>query len=161
MFEQTFERVGARAAGEQHEPLARRFPDSTPESRRAGHCLVFALADEEDGMTRRYDDPVDVRRRDEDPAEFLWRGRHYAVREVLAHWVETGAWWRTPVGAARVGSTAGSSALMPESPDSSVLSAEREVWRVEATPGRQHGVGIYDICFDWAAGGWTLLRSHD
>ena len=35
-------------------------------------------------MTRRYDDPVDVRRRDEDPAEFLWRGRHYAVREVLA-----------------------------------------------------------------------------
>ncbi len=110
-------------------------------------------------MTRRYDDPVDVRRRDEDPAEFLWRGRHYAVREVLAHWVETGAWWRTPVGA--VGATAGSSALAAEGPDSSVLSAEREVWRVEASPGRQHGAGIYDLCFDWSAGGWTLLRSHD
>ena len=41
-------------------------------------------------MTRRYDDTVEVRRRDEDPAEFLWRGRFYAVREVLAHWVETG-----------------------------------------------------------------------
>ena len=115
-------------------------------------------------MTRRYDDPVDVRRRDEDPAEFLWRGRHYAVREVLAHWVETGAWWRTPVAAAPLGATAGSSALAPEasgSVDSSALSAEREVWRVEATPGRQHGVGIYDLCFDWSAGGWTLLRSHD
>ena len=124
-------------------------------------------------MTRRYDDPVEVRRRDEDPAEFLWRGRHYAVREVLAHWVETGAWWRTavasPVGAGvgAVGGTAGSSALAPEFPeppehlDSSVLSAEREVWRVEATPGRQHGGGIYDLCFDWSAGGWTLLRSHD
>jgi len=110
-------------------------------------------------MTRRYDDPVDVRRRDEDPAEFLWRGRHYAVREVLAHWVETGTWWRTPV-TSSVG-TAGSSALAPETADSSVLSAEREVWRVEATPGRQHGVGIYDLCFDWSAGGWTLLRSHD
>jgi hypothetical protein len=111
-------------------------------------------------MTRRYDDQVDVRRRDEDPAEFLWRGRHYAVREVLAHWVETSAWWLTPVGAtsAGAGATAGSSAL---GPDSSVLSAEREVWRVEATPGRQHGVGIYDLCFDWSAGGWMLLRSHD
>jgi hypothetical protein len=129
-------------------------------------------------MTRRYDDPVDVRRRDEDPAEFLWRGRHYAVREVLAHWVETGAWWRTPVGAASAavstsaagavggavggaGATDGTAALAVDGPDSSVLSAEREVWRVEATPGRQHGAGIYDLCFDWSVGGWTLLRSHD
>ena len=39
--------------------------------------------------------------------------------------------------------------------------AEREVWRVEATRGRQHGSGIYDLCFDWASGGWVLLRSHD
>ena len=104
-------------------------------------------------MTRRYDDPVDVRRRDEDPAEFLWRGRHYAVREVLAHWVETGAWWRSP---AVTG--AGSAAV---SIDSSVLAAEREVWRVEATPGRQHGSGVYDLCFDWGSGVWILLRSHD
>ena len=110
-------------------------------------------------MTRRYDDPVDVRRRDEDPAEFLWRGRHYAVREVLAHWVETGAWWRSP---AVTG--AGSAAVSIDSLgslDSSVLAAEREVWRVEATRGRQHGSGIYDLCFDWASGGWVLLRSHD
>jgi len=93
-------------------------------------------------MTRRYDDPVEVRRRDEDPAEFLWRGRFYAVREVLAHWVETGAWWQT------------SSATSP-------LTGEREVWRVEASPGRLHGAGVYDLCFDWAAGGWTLLRTQD
>ena len=113
-------------------------------------------------MTRRYDDPVDVRRRDEDPAEFLWRGRHYAVREVLAHWVETGAWWRTPaVVAGAVGAVDGSAALAMDALDSSALAAEREVWRVEATRGRQHGAGIYDLCFDWASGGWTLLRSHD
>ena len=93
-------------------------------------------------MTRRYDDAVEVRRRDEDPAEFLWRGRFYAVREVLAHWVETGAWWQT------------SSATSP-------LTGEREVWRVEASRGRAFGAGVYDLCFDWAAGGWTLLRTQD
>jgi hypothetical protein len=27
------------------------------------------------------------------PAQFLWRGRLYLVREVLAHWVELGTWW--------------------------------------------------------------------
>ena len=100
-------------------------------------------------MTRRYDDSVEVRRRDEDPAEFLWRGRFYAVREVLAHWVETGAWWQ-----------AGSATTADSS-----IGSEREVWRVEASPGKQiPGVassGVYDLCFDWAAGGWTLLRTQD
>lgn len=95
-------------------------------------------------MTRRYDDAVEVRRRDEDPAEFLWRGRFYAVREVLAHWVETGAWWQ---------------AGQPST--GSIGSTEREVWRVEASPGRVAGSGVYDLCFDWAAGGWTLLRTQD
>lgn len=96
-------------------------------------------------MSRRYDDPVEVRRRDDDPAEFLWRGRFYAVREVLARWVETGAWWQHP-----------------EAPThGSTLAGEREVWRVEATRGRVHGAGVYDLCFDWAAGGWTLLRAQD
>ena len=90
-------------------------------------------------MSRRYDDPVEVRRRDDEPAEFLWRGRFYAVREVLARWVETGAWWQRP----------------------EVTAGEREVWRVEASRGRDHGAGIYDLCFDWTAGGWTLLRALD
>lgn len=99
-------------------------------------------------MTRRYDDPVDVRRRDEDPAEFLWRGRFYAVREVLAHWVETRSWWSVPA-------TAGSAAFDP------APAVEREVWRVEASPGRAHGSGVYDLCFDWGAGSWSLLRTVD
>jgi hypothetical protein len=96
-------------------------------------------------MSRRYDDPVEVRRRDDDPAEFLWRGRFYAVREVLARWVETGAWWQRPEAAAH----------------GSALAGEREVWRVEATRGQVHGAGVYDLCFDWSAGGWTLLRAQD
>jgi hypothetical protein len=103
-------------------------------------------------MSRRYDDPVEVRRRDDDPAEFLWRGRFYAVREVLARWVETGAWWQRPDGVAATGEAA---------PAPATLDGEREVWRVVASRGRAAGSGIYDLCFDWTAGGWTLLRAQD
>jgi hypothetical protein len=107
-------------------------------------------------MTRRYDQPVEVRRRDEDPAEFLWRGRLYVVRAVLAHWVETGAWWRA---------SSGSAALVLDPSQA----GEREVWRVEASAGRQAGTGVYDLCFDWsadsadsaAASRWVLLRAMD
>jgi hypothetical protein len=106
-------------------------------------------------MSRRYDDPVEVRRRDDDPAEFLWRGRFYAVREVLARWVETGAWWQRPEVTAAAGG-AGAGGASP-----TALAGEREVWRVEASRGREQGGGIYDLCFDWAAGGWTLLRAQD
>ena len=60
---------------------------------------------------RRYEDPVEVRRgpvgstlapaptavptpsRRRAPAQFLWHGRLWKVRAVLAHWVETGPWW--------------------------------------------------------------------
>lgn len=112
-----------------------------------GACRAAGAEREGVGMTRRYDDPVEVRRRDEEPSEFLWRGRLYVVRGVLAHWVETGAWWQT-------GATQGSAALVLDG-------AEREVWRVEASAGRVHGAGVYDLSFDWAAGGWTLLRTLD
>jgi len=52
---------------------------------------------------RRYDDPVEVRRgmvagpggTQEGPEQFLWRGRLWKVCDVMAHWVETGAWWRS------------------------------------------------------------------
>lgn len=51
-------------------------------------------------MTRLHTDPVEVRRTDTgagpEPAQFLWRGRLYVVREVLARWTESGGWWRTP-----------------------------------------------------------------
>jgi predicted transcriptional regulator len=102
-------------------------------------------------MSRRYDDPVEVRRRDDEPAEFLWRDRLWVVRAVLARWVETGAWWQAAV-------PAGAGI------DSAALSVERELWRVEATRGRVHGMGVFDLCFDWSATagtGWTLARALD
>lgn len=93
---------------------------------------------------RRYAEPVDVRRHDAVPQQFVWRGRLYLVRDVLAHWVEAGRWWqRSPAGL------------------DAVDDGEREFWRVEAAAGRQAGSGVYDLCFDWGAGGWTLARSLD
>ncbi len=37
---------------------------------------------------------------------------------------------------------------------------ERELWRVEAAAGRS-GAGVFDLCFDWSAGGWTVARVLD
>jgi hypothetical protein len=123
-------------------------------------------------MTRRYDDPVDVRRRDEvrgggpalmtdAPAEFLWRGRLYVVRGVLAHWIETGAWWRSRAAQATYGvGSAQAESVEPPTVDPTV-DTERELWRVEASGGRARGSGVYDLCFDWTAGAWTLARALD
>ena len=127
-------------------------------------------------MSRRYDDPVEVRRRDDEPAEFLWRDRLWVVRAVLARWVETGAWWQAavPAGAGIPGTTltpAVDSAArnvqreLPLNVQRELpLNVERELWRVEATRGRLHGMGVFDLCFDWSATsgtGWTLARALD
>ena len=118
-------------------------------------------------MVRRYDDPVDVRRRDDEPEQFVWRGRLYLVRNVLAHWVESGRWWRTA--AAEGVYSADISGGTGDSPDAgggvlpttAVDDGEREIWRVEAASGRHAGTGIYDLCFHWSTGAWTLLRTQD
>ncbi|HEV8055576.1 MAG TPA: DUF6504 family protein [Nocardioidaceae bacterium] len=106
---------------------------------------------------RRYDDPIEVRRGlvkgTEAPEQFLWRGRLWLVHDVVAHWVETGAWWEQDQAADRLGDMVG----------------EREVWRVDAASGRagfRAGVvsgqrGVFDLVFDWSAGVWQLQRSID
>ncbi len=116
---------------------------------------------------RRYDDPVDVRKgREEEPEQFLWRGRLWQVRGVVAHWVETGPWWQSAGVRAVVGSDdeqPGPVATLA-SPD---LLAEREVWRVEAARGRavaahdDPGFGVFDLTFSWSTGGWRLTGCVD
>ena len=111
---------------------------------------------------RRYDDQVEVRKgADEDPDQFLWRGRLWQVREVVAHWVETGAWWTRTSGGP--GSTSGAAV------DADLL-REREVWRVAAARGRaaalqspEHdpGFGVFDLVFSWSEGSWQLVRALD
>lgn len=101
---------------------------------------------------RRYDDPVEVRKgADEDPEQFLWRDRLWQVREVVAHWVETGAWWSGAGAGDGPGSSVGAGDLL----------REREVWRVTAAPGRQHSLGVFDLVFSWTDGSWRLAGAVD
>ena len=114
---------------------------------------------------RRYDDPVEVRRGlvtgIEGPEQFLWRGRLWKVRAVLAHWVETGPWWQSSGVRAVIGSDEAGSAV----PDSGVgrvdLLGERELWRVEAGRGGDDGGGVFDLSFDWNDGHWQLIGCAD
>ena len=42
---------------------------------------------------------------------------------------------------------------------------ERDWWRVEAVTGGRAGAatgtGVYDLCFDWSSGAWSLARVLD
>ena len=103
---------------------------------------------------RQYDDPVEVRRGEaEDPDQFLWRGRLWKVRAVVAHWVEAGPW--------RQGGTPASA---PGRATADPV-AERELWRVEAGRGLQpadaEGYGVFDLSFDWTDGRWQLVGCQD
>lgn len=129
---------------------------------------------------RRYDDPVEVRsgwvegpaHRGEGPEQFLWRGRLWKVRAVLAHWVETGPWWQSTGVRAVIGSEDAAPGAAPEAesrgrvPIGDLLT-ERELWRVEAGRGRltsegdPDGGGVFDLSFDWAEGRWTLVGCTD
>ncbi|MCW2816807.1 MAG: hypothetical protein JWN84_4262 [Nocardioides sp.] len=120
---------------------------------------------------RRYDDPVEVRRSTPDdvspaepgtPEQFLWRGRLWKVRAVLAHWVETGAWWQSDDARAVLGTddapvSAGAPVLTPVRD----LLCERELWRVQAGRGGLGGDGVFDLSFDWNDGSWQLVGCED
>lgn len=110
-------------------------------------------------MSRLHADPVDVVRRDDAPEQFLWRERLYVVREVLAHWSESGAWWKGDLArAVTMGET-----VVPVPAGGQVLleDDEREYWRVEAGRGRAAVTGVYDLCFAWSRGQWSLSRVLD
>ncbi len=152
-------------------------------------------------MVRRYEDPVEVRPSPEGdrPASFLWRGRLYVVRDVLGHWRERRAWWTSAAaravhgeGDGADGSTDGSTDGGADGgstdggvPDGGVpadgratddgartaLAQEHDVWRVEASRGRVHGSGVFDLCRDVVGSGtggppscgdaWRLVRVAD
>jgi hypothetical protein len=117
---------------------------------------------------RRYDEVIDVRRGlvsgQEAPAQFLWRDRLWVVRDILAHWVETGAWWEQPGVGVLFGGPGASEEATPSAADGSDRSAdllgEKEVWRVEAMRPRS-GAGVFDLSFDWAFGQWRLVCCVD
>jgi len=126
---------------------------------------------------RRYDDPVEVRRGwvtgVEAPEQFLWRGRLWKVRAVVAHWVETTPWWQSSGARAVIGSedspvaseVSGASGSTGATVASRDLLVERELWRVEAgrgpASGGGDGGGVFDLSFDWADGRWQLVGCAD
>ena len=124
------------------------------------------------------------------PAQFVWRGRLYLVREVLAHWVELGTWWTARGGAAGTHARRHppaapndpndpndlndqSDAVPSEAPRSvsvDVGAVEREVWRVEASVGHATTPGVFDLVRDVPARSpgdpvtpdrWRLARALD
>lgn len=123
---------------------------------------------------RRYSDPIEVRSevrpdvRPEvqpegtnvlegsppSPRAFIWRGRLYVVRQVIGHWRERRAWWREALDP------------VPGQPAGiDVASREQQVWRVEASPGRVHGSGVFDLVHDdvphEGQTDWRLVRVTD
>ncbi len=121
---------------------------------------------------RKYDELIEVRRGlvagQEAPEQFRWRGRLWVVRDVLSHWVETGAWWEQAGVAALLGVGGGTTSADGElgSARSGRLGAdllgERDVWRVEAGRGRvPHGLGVFELSFDWSDAQWRLVGCVD
>jgi hypothetical protein len=97
-------------------------------------------------MNRVYGEPVEVHTREDGhrPARFVWRGRSYAVRSVLEHWVVNREWWRDP--------------------DPAQAHPELEFWRVEAghrNKSKDQPAGTYELRRDVAADTWTLRRVTD
>jgi hypothetical protein len=97
------------------------------------------------------------------PDQFLWRGRLYVVREVLARWTESGSWWRgTSMSAVVTGDDLGTAIA---STSLCVDDRATQWWRVEADSGRlaamSAGAGVYDLCFTESTAQWSLKRVMD
>ena len=127
-------------------------------------------------MVRRYDDQVDVRTAVDDPDDelageatpdaFVWHGRLYVVRAVLARWHERRAWWRDPAASALLGlrtdEVDAGGAPLPAGGTGTALAGECEVWRVEAAAGRSSPVGVYDLVrTPGPSDTWHLARVAD
>ena len=124
-------------------------------------------------MTRLQTEPVDVRRRENEPDQFLWKGRLYVVHEVLSRWTEAGGWWRAAALRALTAGdhapagrlTAQDGAVGPQretsSADLGLDDGQSDWWRVEAGCGRFSGTGVYDLGLSAASGLWSLSRVQD
>jgi hypothetical protein len=93
-------------------------------------------------MSRVYGEPVEVQTKaDGRPARFVWRGRLYAVRSIIGHWVVNREWWRDP--------------------DTTPAQPELRFWRMEAATGQGAPTGSYELRRDMATDTWTLRRVAD
>jgi len=91
----------------------------------------------------------------ERPEAFIWKGRLYVVREVLAQWRERRAWWHDALDAEESQVRPGETLV--------AAASEQHVWRVEASPGWSFAPGVYDLAHDASPRGdhWSLVRVAD
>ncbi len=89
------------------------------------------------------------------PEAFIWRGRLYVVRGVLAQWRERRAWWHDALEADEAQVRPGETLV--------AAASEQHVWRVEASPGWSFPPGVYDLAHDESPRGdqWSLVRVVD
>ena len=89
------------------------------------------------------------------PEAFIWRGRLYVVRGVLAQWRERRAWWHDALEADEAQVRPGETLV--------AAASEQHVWRVEASPGWSFAPGVYDLAHDELLHGdrWSLVRVAD
>ena len=89
------------------------------------------------------------------PEAFIWRGRLYVVRGVLAQWRERRAWWHDALEADEAQVRPGETLV--------AAASEQHVWRVEASPGWSFAPGVYDLAHDESPRGdrWSLVRVAD
>jgi Family of unknown function (DUF6504) len=114
-------------------------PMRIPRGRRSTRILGSAGG----RVNRVYGDPIDVWTHDDGrPARFVWRGRLYTVLAILDYSVVSREWWRE------------------QSPDPN-LPADREFWRVQASPGRDAPRGTYELRHDIGVDDWLLSRAWD
>ena len=133
---------------------------STPILHRGTDSGSNGCGSDEEHEVRRYDDPVEVRKgADEDPDQFLWRGRLWQVREVVAHWVETGAWWARP----HDGPGGRSGGHRPAARARGVAGdrGPGKGRRPRRSPEHDPGYGVFDLVFSWSEGSWQLVRAMD
>ncbi|MBC9823624.1 DUF6504 family protein [Terrabacter sp. MAHUQ-38] len=113
-------------------------------------------------MVRRFSDSVQVRVREREqsaagppPEAFIWRGRLYVVRGILAQWRERRAWWHDALDADEAQVRPGETLV--------AAASEQHVWRVEASPGWSFAPGVYDLAHDESPRGdrWSLVRVAD
>ena len=101
-------------------------------------------------MGRVYGEPVNVQAREDGrPVRFVWRGRLYAVRSVMEHWVVNREWWRETGETGQAGQT------------EQTAEPELRFWRVEASAGQGPPSGVYELRQDVATSTWTLRRVLD
>ncbi len=104
--------------------------------------------------------------------QFLWRSRIYVVRNVLAHWVESGTWWTSLQRQSKSRAVPNASldgVPVEASITRDVGATERWVWRVEAAAGSSAPIGVYDVACEirgadsaeLAQGQWRLARALD